>query len=119
MALPDDLWETAVRFRLDLRSAAFAAPPPILGQCHHCTRGGARCTKQLDSKNVHAVHCATGGGTQARHDALGRTLGAMVQDVLQVKCQFEQRTPQLDRFVHGEMERAILDVVYQDPDLGM
>lgn len=118
MALPDDLWEMATRFRLDMRAAASAVVPATPGVCCHTTRAGVWCGKPLDTQSAHAVHCGTGGGTQERHDALGKTLGAMVQDVLMTMCSYEQRAPQLDRMVNSTEEKTIMDVVYQDPDLG-
>ncbi len=118
LALPDELWETACRFRLGMRAAAHRQLPGSQGVCQHRARTGVPCGKALDMYDVHAVHCLTGGGTQARHDAMGRVLGSTVQEVLGVRCQYEQRVPQLDRMTGGELERAVMDVVYQDPDLG-
>ena len=120
--LPDELWETATRYRAGLKWPAHDTypqedPAPL---CAHCTRKGKVCGAPLDAAASHAVHCHNGPCTNNRHNAVARALGALLKDLTDVTADFEQRLPQLDYIdaKTGKNVEAIMDVVHEHPRLG-
>ena len=116
MLMADDIWETAVRFRLNMPHAGMPAIPASSMQCQHRHLSKATmCNQPLGNDNNHAIHCSKGGWTQRRHDAVARVLAGIQSDVFEVASHFNQATPQWDhQKANGEWERAYMDLVYTD-----
>lgn len=109
----DNLWQATVRHRPGMKMVACDNFPTQPCGCHHRTAQGHRCAAPLDAEDTHAIHCATGGGTLARHSVLARCVGGLAAEVLRVRPQYEQRVQHLDRYtVRGQEQQAIMDVSY-------
>ena len=75
---------------------------------------GSGCSGCLDADGYHAVTCQLGGGVVARHGRQARRLGGLLMRWRGERPLYEQRVPTWDRMREGELERAVLDLEYQD-----
>ena len=108
--MPDDHFVVAVRCRV--RADVIQ---PAAGGCQHAyvdTR--RRCGQALDAKGRHARVCKVGGGVVARHDRIRDWLAKWVGGMIGREALTEQFVPQWDRYRDGILERARLDVVYDN-----
>ena len=89
-----------------------ARPSGIAPQCQHRPRqGGPCCGAPLDEHGRHAAQCETGGHVLARHDDAVRLLGRRLRADLGAIVSLEQRRPELDRYIDGQLVAARLDLV--------
>ena len=117
--LEDAHWETATRQRLQLPRAELSQQELAAAGAACCLHGadGTSCARALDERGYHALTCQLGGGVVLRHGRLARRTGGLLTRWRGERPLFEQRVPTWDRTrANGELERAILDLEYQDDD---
>ena len=108
--MPNHHFVVAVRCRLRAE-----AVPPAAGGCQHAyVETGRRCGRDLDVKGRHARTCKIGGGVVARHDRIRDWLAKFVGTMIGREALTEQFVPHWDRHRDGALERARLDVVFDN-----
>ena len=117
--LEDAHWETSTRRRLQLPRAELNQQQLATAGAACCLRGadGAGCAGALDERGYHALTCQLGGGVLARHGGLNRRVAGLLHRWRGERPLLEQRVPTWDRRrPDGQLERAILDLEYQEDD---
>ena len=119
-SLENALWQAGARRRLQLPRAELSQQELATATAACCLRAanGAGCRGALDDGGYHALTCQLGGGVVARHGGLNRRVGGLLHRWRGERPLLEQqRVPTWDRQrPDGQLERAILDLQYQDDD---
>ena len=122
--LEDPHWQTATRSRVQLPRPECAADELARAAttCQNLAAGGAPCQAPLDAAGYHATICQPGGGVVKRHGGVARAAGSLAGRWSHSTPLYEQRVPTWDRARRPRpgqdavLERAILDVEYDDTD---
>ena len=117
-------WSVALRKRLRIKRAECAEEELRLAKatCQLKSATGVVCGKILDDHGYHACTCQSGGGVVRRHKRVITGVGSLVTRWTLAPPLEEQRVPSWDRPTRSRqpgrdaIERAILDLEYEDTD---